>query len=74
MENAVFWDVTRVSSKNRRFGGTYRLHNRVKRTGELGTLAQLASTANVVPGRFGGRDSLNHPGENSKRDWNVSSN
>jgi hypothetical protein len=28
--NAVFWDVTpRASRKNRRFGGTYRLHHQV---------------------------------------------
>jgi hypothetical protein len=27
MKNAVFWDITPcVSCKNRRFGGTYRLH------------------------------------------------
>jgi hypothetical protein len=28
MKNAVFWDVTPCGScKNRRFGGTYRLHH-----------------------------------------------
>jgi hypothetical protein len=45
MKNAVFLDVTLCGScNNRRFGGTYRLHNRVTRVGELRTT--LAVTSN----------------------------
>jgi hypothetical protein len=37
MKNGVFWDVTPCGScKNRRFGGTQRLHH--QGGGELGTL------------------------------------
>jgi hypothetical protein len=37
MKNAVFWDVTLGSCKNRLFGGTYRLHRQGERISELGT-------------------------------------
>jgi hypothetical protein len=61
MKNVVFWDVTPCgSSKNRRFGGTYRRHPQGVKIGELGTLAvvrtvfiysvrRLLLTAKVVP-------------------------
>jgi hypothetical protein len=45
MKNAVFWDVTPCDScKNRRFGGTYFLHQQGLKIGELGTT--LAVTSN----------------------------
>jgi hypothetical protein len=45
MKNAVFWDVkTCGSCKNRRFGGTYGIHNQGDRIRELGTT--LAVTSN----------------------------
>jgi hypothetical protein len=60
MKNCVFWDVTPCGScKNRRVGGTQRLHHQGARIGELGTtlahlvflrsLCRLLVTANVVP-------------------------
>jgi hypothetical protein len=45
MKNAVFWDVTpRGARKSRRFGGSYHLHKKVTRIGELGKT--LAVTSN----------------------------
>jgi hypothetical protein len=47
MKNAVFWNGTSCGScKNRRFGGTYRLHIRVIIIGELVTA--LAVTSNQI--------------------------
>jgi hypothetical protein len=43
-KNAVFWDVTPGGScKNRRFGGTYRLHHHLR------SVLPLLVTANLVP-------------------------
>jgi hypothetical protein len=45
MKNGVFWDVTPCGScKNRRFGGTSRLHHHFLRS-----VLRLLVTANVVP-------------------------
>jgi hypothetical protein len=49
MKNAVFWDVTPCGScKNRRFGGTYRLHHQDD-TVFPRSVHRLRFTANVVP-------------------------
>jgi hypothetical protein len=48
MRNAVFWDVTPCGScKNRRFGGTYRLHHLGYK--KRRSVRWLLVTANVVP-------------------------
>jgi hypothetical protein len=45
VKNAVFWNVTPCSSfKNRRFGGSYRIHQ-----SELRSVLQSLLAANVVP-------------------------
>jgi hypothetical protein len=45
MKNAVLWDVTPCGScRNRRFGGTYRLHHTFLRS-----VRRLLVTTNVVP-------------------------
>jgi hypothetical protein len=60
LKNAVFWDVIPCGScKNRRFGGTWRLHhqgdknqctrNNVSHTVFLRSVRQLLVTANIVP-------------------------
>jgi hypothetical protein len=42
LKNGVFWDVTPCSScKNRRFGGTYRLHNEGDKNRRAGTTLLL---------------------------------
>jgi hypothetical protein len=55
MENFVFWDIRLCGScKNRRFGGTYRLHHLGDKNGRarnyvLRSVLRLLVTANVVP-------------------------
>jgi hypothetical protein len=44
MKNAVFWDVTPCGScKNKRFGGTYRLHHHGEKISEFGTALAVIS-------------------------------
>jgi hypothetical protein len=48
MKNVVFWDVTTYGSyKNRRFGGTYRLHHQGGKV--LRSVLRLLDTANSFP-------------------------
>jgi hypothetical protein len=48
MKNAVFWDGTPCGSyKNRRFGGTYRLHHQGDKNQH--SVLRLLVTANVIP-------------------------
>jgi hypothetical protein len=54
MKSAVFWNVTLCGScKNRRFGGTYRLHHQGDKnrraSNNVNSVLQLLITANVVP-------------------------
>jgi hypothetical protein len=47
-KNAFFWDVTpRGSGRNRRLGGTYRLHHQVIRIGEIVT-ANIVSSSPIL--------------------------